>query len=354
MDHGVIERLNIEVMRGFGVTRRRGTETGGLLIGKIDRRASPPVLHIQDFEVCPCEYASGPSYVLSANDWQGFKDTVARWQPSLDRDLYALGYFRSHTREGFALDENDAAVFRAFFRDPFDVALLIKPYATRSADAGIFLQDRGALVTESTPIEFQFTGRQKQQAGTSPVAPSEPAKAAPVPTETAVVTARKSKVFERPTPAPIERPMFAHHHPRESSGWGKRLSWVAFSIALLAFGGACGYEYAGVKSAGLVGPAGSLPKSQLYSVQLKVAPVNKTLMVRWDRDSALIQAAIHGLLTVTEGSNSKEVTLGFAELRNGAAMYPSIGVAVRFRLELFFKENRSFIETVEFQQTGAM
>ena len=58
LDHQVVQRMNIDVMRGFGVTRRRGTETGGLLIGKIDRRAEP-VIHIQEYEVVPCEYASG-------------------------------------------------------------------------------------------------------------------------------------------------------------------------------------------------------------------------------------------------------------------------------------------------------
>ena len=40
LDHQVVQRMNVDVMRGFGVTRRRGTETGGLLIGKIGRRAS--------------------------------------------------------------------------------------------------------------------------------------------------------------------------------------------------------------------------------------------------------------------------------------------------------------------------
>ena len=47
------------------------------------------------------------------------------------------------------------------------------------------------------------------------------------------------------------------------------------------------------------------------------------------------------MLTVTEGNNSKEVKLGFAELRNGTALYPHIGPEVRFRLELFFADNRS-------------
>ena len=349
MDHSVIERINIEVMRGFGVTRRRGTETGGLLIGKIDRRANPPVLHIQDFEVCPCEYASGPSYVLSANDWQQFKEAVSRRQPSLEHELYAVGYFRSHTREGFAFDENDAAIFRAFFRDPLDVALLIKPFATRAADAAIFLQDNGSLVTDSTPIEFPFTGRQKPRPGSTPVSAPEPVRLpeAPPP-ETSVVVAKKPRVVERPTPSPYERPIFAEHF-KESPGWGRRLAWFAFSLALLAFGGACGYEYAGIRSAKSLASPGS-QAVDLYSVQLQVAQAENSLMVKWNRDSPASQVAMYGMLTVTEGTNSKEVKLGFAELRNGTAMYPNVAPEVRFRLELFFKENRSFAETVWFQQ----
>jgi len=352
LDHSVIERINIEVMRGFGVTRRRGTETGGLLIGKIDRRANPPVLHIQDFEVSPCEYASGPSYVLSANDWQQFKEAVARRQPSLEHELYAVGYFRSHTRDGFAFDENDAAIFRAFFRDPIDVALLIKPYATRAADAAIFLQDKGALATDSSPIKFTFTGRQKARGGSAPVQAAEPVPAPdPPPSQTEVVVANKPKMAEKPTPLRYERPIFAEHIVQESSGWSRRLAWVAFSLALLAFGAACGYEYAGARSANSL-TFGGRQAADVYSVQLQVSPSDNSLMVKWNRDSAAIQAAMYGMLTVTEGPNSKEVKLGFAELRNGTAMYPNIAPEVRFRLELFFKENRSFAETVWFQQTG--
>jgi hypothetical protein len=72
-------------------------------------------------------------------------------------------------------------------------------------------------------------------------------------------------------------------------------------------------------------------------------------MVKWNRDSAPVQAALNGVLTIAEGPNSKEVKLGFAELRNGTALYPSVGPNVRFRLELFFKENRSFVESTEFR-----
>ncbi len=88
-----------------------------------------------------------------------------------------------------------------------------------------------------------------------------------------------------------------------------------------------------------------------YAVHLQVAQADNNLIVNWDREAAPIQAALHGVLTVSESGNSKEVKLGFAELRNGTAMYPHAGKEVQFRLELFFKDNRSFIESAVFRGT---
>ena len=350
-----MDRMNIEVMRGFGVTRRRGTETGGVLLGKIDRREKDPVITIRDFEVVPCEYASGPSYVLSPGDLQRFKEVVAKWKPSLDRDLYAVGYFRSHTRDGFALDDRDAGVVREFFRDPLDVVLLVKPFATRAATGGFFLKDKGALVTASTPMEFKFetpAGSPPLEAAAAETPPpaSVPKLTAPPPRPNAATPQPKPDVDSRFVP---ENDLFAAH-VKPPSPWLPRLIWAAFGLALLAFGAAIGYEYAGrtlAKQSPMATPvarATGLPNSDLYSVQLQTSRNGNSVMVKWNRDAAPIQAALHGVLTVTEGANSKEVKLGFAELRNGTAMYPAGNRETRFRLEIFFKDNRSFVESATY------
>jgi hypothetical protein len=101
-----------------------------------------------------------------------------------------------------------------------------------------------------------------------------------------------------------------------------------------------------------VGSAVGLPNADLYSIQLQTAKAGNSVMVKWDRDAAPIQAALHGVLTVTEGSNSKDVKLGFAELRNGTAMYPVGDRETRFRLELFFKDNRSFVESTVYNEAS--
>ena len=150
--------------------------------------------------------------------------------------------------------------------------------------------------------------------------------------------------------------MFAEQQLGEPSAFS-RLSLIAFSLALLAFGGVCGYEYARVQAEkqglGVLSPGASpgskAPGTDLYSVNLQVVQADSNLILKWDREAAPIQAALSGALTVTEGSNSKEVKLGFAELRNGTAMYPHAGSEVRFHLELFFKDNRSFIESAVFR-----
>jgi hypothetical protein len=371
LDHDVVQRLNVDVMRGFGVTRRRGTETGGLLIGTIDRKSQPVVLHIQDFEAVPCEYASGPSYVLSAADKQKFQTAVERWQPSLEREVYAVGYFRSHTREGFSPDTADSELFREFFRDPLDVALLIKPFATRAATAGFFLQEKGVLVTDRCQVEFSFSDAGKQRDQKAPEDSQPDATRKPAPVAVPPVSASAPAFSSQPRPAtppkppgtrspipspvttPRERPMFT---PQESSPWGRRLAWTAFGIALLTFGGACGFEYGNAQArkafipsaaAGTAGNAAT--RLDLYAVHLRVSQTDTSVMVKWDRDAIPIQAALYGALTVTEGENSKQVKLGFAELRNGTALYPHQGPEIRFRLELFFADNRSFIETAEFR-----
>src|SRR5437763_13566262 len=98
----VMKKLHTEVMRGFGKTRRRGTECGGLLLGEKDTSGK---ITIDDFQIVPCEYAFGPSYNLSEKDEQAFRQAVAGAGSSV------IGFFRSNTRSELAVDETDSRLF---------------------------------------------------------------------------------------------------------------------------------------------------------------------------------------------------------------------------------------------------
>ena len=87
-------------MRGHGSVPKRGAEVGGILIGTI-RPGKPMIVRIDDFEPVVCEYRLGPSYLLTDRDAADFEDCWQDWQQSASPSAYAVGYFRSHTRDGF-------------------------------------------------------------------------------------------------------------------------------------------------------------------------------------------------------------------------------------------------------------
>src|SRR3954447_6799329 len=111
----VMKKLHTEVMRGFGKTRRRGTECGGLLLGAKDTSGK---ITIDDFQIVPCEYAFGPSYNLSEKDELAFQQAVALAGSSV------VGFFRSDTRDEMAVDNLDSRLGSEVLGSNGHVALL--------------------------------------------------------------------------------------------------------------------------------------------------------------------------------------------------------------------------------------
>src|SRR5258706_5875413 len=124
----VVDRLAAEVMRGFGSVPKRGAEVGGFLIGTI-RPGVPAIVHIDDFEPVSCEYRRGPSYLFTDEDRVALEEGWQLLQPSVSPSPYAVGYFRSHTRDGFSLTPEDLEFLDRFLLGPAHAALLIKPCA---------------------------------------------------------------------------------------------------------------------------------------------------------------------------------------------------------------------------------
>ena len=370
LDHDVIERMLVDVMRGFGVTRRRGTEVGGVLLGKIAAADTPAVL-IYDYEIVPCEYAQGPSYVLSERDLQAFRETVARWRNDISPDQHVVGYFRSHTRDDLFLDDSDVRQFHQHMKDPLALALVVKPFATRASEAGFFLQSGGRIETKPHPPEFQFIASETAV----PKEARPPARAVPAPVpaiedddedyDADPVPAVPSVPPPAPAPVPrLERPQpehagqpplptFGDYYPKPEPSWRTRLLWAAFTAAVFGFGSVVGYEYAALHALGSNGPArapatagSARAASDPYSVSLSAVEQDQSVLVRWDRESEAVKTALHGVLTITEGAASKEVKLEFPELRNGTVLYHKVGSQVSFRLDLYFKENRVLTESI--------
>jgi len=332
----VVDRLAAEVMRGFGAVPKRGAEVGGVLIGTT-RPGVPAIVRIDDFEPVACEYRRGPSYLFAEEDGRDFEDCWNRLQPSASPSAYAVGYFRSHTRDGFSLEAEDLELLDQFFPGPAMVALLIKPYATRVSVGAFFVREHGVFPEES-PLEFPLRRRELLGEEAPPRRPL-----------------GEGRRPERRPRAPEENPQtaFGFSEPaREVAdvaepvrAWRSGWVWLPLTFLFLLLGVALGYQLAQT-----MGARAAAAAAQDLSLTLTVKRNDGNLSVTWNRFAPSIRAAQKGLLEIDDGGYTKPVSLDAAQLQNGSLIYHNATSAVRFRLTVYPQARVSVVETFEWKQ----
>ena len=362
----VIDRILQDVMRGFGAVPKRGAEVGGVLIGTIERDGDQTVVKIEDFEPVDCGYKRGPSYLFVDAERTAFEDAVRKWQPDESREAYAVGFYRSHTREGMSLAGEDVQSMDECFPSPAHVALLIRPYGTKVSVAGFFFRENGVF-QETTPLEFPFRRRELTGEEAPPRRPVEhrgmeqrgierrpreirPSRAmAPMP-------ANEIEAEEYPAAARQAGPAYAVTLPSKSRL--RSAIWIPLSFVFLLFGVALGLMIALARAPGR-GDAAD------FSLGLAVAKADQdavvesakgakesgyNLSVKWDRSAAAVRAAQRGVLEIEDGKYTKSVDLDTAQLSNGGIIYRNSSATVRFRLTVYPRARVSVTETAEWKQ----
>jgi hypothetical protein len=311
----VVDRLVADVMRAFAAIPKRGAEVGGILLGAIEY-GPVNLVRIDDFEAIETHYKSGPSYLLSDEDRASFRDACERWQPGQSRALYAVGYYRSHTRDGLSLAPEDIALLDEFFPSPAHLALLIKPYGSKPSLAGFFFREDGAFPS-LTAREFPF--RRRELSGSEPAPPFAPPRRPETP---------------RPSAPAQPRP-----------GAVRSTVWIPLSLVFLLFGVALGLMIALAR-----GSNASARDAQNFSLGLSVSPSDDNLSLRWDRDAAAIRAAHRGVLEIEDGGYSKSVDLDPAQLQNGNIIYRNSSAEVHFRLTVYPNAHTTVTETMDWKR----
>src|SRR3954471_7061427 len=128
----VIDQLEREAVETFRSLSSRGSEIGGLLFGRVTP-GTPLSVAIASYEAVECDYSSGPLYRLTEPERARLDRAI---EQRLATGLEAVGFYRSHTRKGLALDQDDLALFDSRFKAPHQFALLIRPAATKVSVAG--------------------------------------------------------------------------------------------------------------------------------------------------------------------------------------------------------------------------
>jgi len=333
----VADRMNADIMRGFGLVPKRGAEVGGILIGTVESGT----IRIEDFETIPCTYARGPSYLLTDAERAAFEEVCKR------RGAEALGYFRSHTRDGLALQPEDLQLLERRFQ----LALLVKPFATKPGIGGFFIRENGVFPA-TTPLEFPFrrwemTGEEpprrapmqerkqrdrgpqtKEDAG--PVAP--PAEQAVAPLAAGQKPYYRIFSMEPPEPPP-EKP----ERPKSRTGM-----WLVACFVFLLLGVLLGYE-----AMRITAPQRGASD---FTLSLAAERTGENLTVRWNPNARAIISATNGVLDIDDGGETRHVELDRATLSNGSMVYHNMSDKVRFRLVVDLNSGSSVTEAREWSR----
>ncbi len=336
----LIDRLLQEAMRGFGVTPKRGVEMGGILLGSVREEGSRSIVRVEDFEPIACNHSKGMAWQLTGEEHGRFEEVLGRWLREDGKRTYAVGFYRSHTREGMGLSPEDVAMYDRYFTDSRDVVLLVKPFATRVSVGALFIREGDEVRSESSYKEFPFRRRElggeramEEEQFESPPRRDSSTGAAPM-SEPPLVSDQLT--FGIPTAKTGEGP-----GKKLKSGW----VWIPLSFIFLLLGVVLGVQISLSVSTRI--PA-SL-RQDPYSLGMTAAAAGDGVHLRWDRGSPAIQASSRGQLTINDGGNQKVVNLDAAQLQNGSVIYRRTSNDVKFRLEVFARDRVSVVETADFK-----
>ncbi len=336
----IIDRLLAEVMRGFGAVPKRGAEVGGVLIGTIET-GTPCIVRIEDFEPVECDYKRGPSYLFTDDDAAAFEEACGRWQQDGSRPGYAVGYFRSQTRDGFMLGAEDIELMDRFFPSPCHIALLIKPYGTKVSAAGFFFREDGVF-PETTPLEFPF--RRRELAGEEAPPRRSMIERRPRRRGSRTLVPSGDEDYNGSDDLSSLGSAYAVTAPSKSrlrTGW----VWLPLSFIFLLLGVLLGFQ-----AALNISPRMSTGAGQDFELGLAVLKNDENLSVKWDRQALAIRTAQSGVLEIEDGKFTKSVELDPAQLQNGNIIYRNSSKAVKFRLIVYPKSKVSVTETMEWKQ----
>jgi len=314
----VIEELGIAATEGFNRLSHGGVEIGGVLFGV----RTPYSIEICAQRALACEYAFGPSFTLSENDRAALEDLLASvaTDPAL-AGMQPVGWYHSHTRSDIFLSEKDLDLYSRYFPEPWQIALVLRPYRFDPVRAGFFFREPdGSVHAKATRQEFVIPPKRRK-----PVAVLQhDADAVTDDHQTAVQILPAARSLALQTLSPLPEPgskasEIVEAHAPATPVARLRWSWVLGILAL-------------VSASALYWLVGFSHDS---GISLRAMDVGGQLRIEWNRDGRVIRNGVSGVLEIEDGSGKVRNELSRDELRAGSVTYlrNTGNVLVRLRVQ---------------------
>lgn len=362
----MVDRLSAEVMRGYALVPKRGAEVGGLLLGTVRAGVSPAIV-VQEFVPVAIEYRRGPSYLLSDQDRLTFAAAVEAAEQNRGSGQVIVGLYRSHTRAGFILAQEDAALFEQYCSPRPSVFLLIRPSATRIPEATFLFGEHGALATLAPGPLFPFRRKYLESSAEPKVAanvvalPARAAEAHGIPAApAAVMTMEAREVFA----AELARENALSIAGPKGDGWQEAraatlaslvasatrqerqrrwTTWLAIGLVCLLVGVVVGAAFS---RRVLPYPAAKLAPDELG---LAAERQPRGIVIVWNGKAPAVRDVGAAVLRIRDGGRETTVTLSAVDLERGSMLFHQRGSEIDIRLEVPHGGRGTLLERVELQ-----
>ena len=158
----VIGRLEKESLDIFRAITNRGSEIGGLLLGRV-APGRPSIVIVEDFEPVVCAYTLGPTFLLSGEEQQRMREAISQRKPA--DDIQVVGFFRSNTRPVLSMAEEDSVLLDRLFPEEHHIFLLAKPFSRKPCQGAIFVREDRKFQGEASHLEFPFSKAELEKLG---------------------------------------------------------------------------------------------------------------------------------------------------------------------------------------------
>jgi proteasome lid subunit RPN8/RPN11 len=322
----VIDEIRMAAVDGYHLVPHGGVETGGILFGTHEGDR----VRILAWRRIDCEYARGPSFVLSKKDEAALEQALQTWRD--DPDLAGLepaGWYHSHTRSEIFLSELDLEYFNRFFPQPWQVALVVRPASFAPTRAGFFFREPDVGIrADSSYCEFVVSPQLVPANAPAPPQPENPAEPENLAEPEMPPGPELAAAIPEPA-AETEAPPVTRTRP---------VAWKLYVVALAAIlaAGFAMWQLA--------------PSRQRLS--LSATEIGGQLHIAWDRGVGPIRKAVGGSLQIDDRGLHTEVKLTPEALRSGSISYARQSGDVMVRLIVQPQNGRALEEETRFVKPG--
>ena len=298
----VLEEIRHEVNQGLQKFSRGGVDVGGILYGTRDGRK----IRVTSIRMINCGHTQGPSFALSDDDQALLTRQLAEdaADPHL-QGLICLGWFLSHNRGELAMTESDVSLFSQFFRDPWQVTLVVRPGRAGSMRAAFFVWEAdGTVRADRSYKEFNLPDRLA---------------AVPLPNRERAPSGDRGFRTLPPMNVPTRSeprstgplmPSFdaSQYVPMPAQQDTRKWTWIAAGGAAAVILAIAGWWYSST-------PA--LPPS----MGLVLVEQDGQLQVQWDPTSSALVQSLGGELHIADGGEAQVIPLPASALNSGKFLY---------------------------------